>query len=308
MSLIVKIGGARGIGGDALLDDLARSAGERRRLVIVHGGSDATTRLQERLGEPARMVTSPSGHESRVTDRTALEAYAMATALVNRQLVEGLQARGVRAFGISGLDGALVRARRKPSMRALVDGRTRVLRDQWTGRPVGVDGALLDTLLDAGLVPVVAPLAAGAEGEMLNVDGDRIAAALAAGISAESLLILTNVPGLLEDPTREESLVTSVPFAELDSAEALARGRMRRKLLGAREALEGGVGRVILGDARRAHAVTDALAGAGTTLSGPAPSPTPAPADDVAPDDAQHANRLRAFTSGPLTPRRRIRS
>ncbi len=300
MTLIVKIGGALGIGGDALLDDLARTASEQRRLVIVHGGSDATTRLQQQLGRPAQMARSPSGHESRVTDRPALEAFAMATALVNRQLVEGLLARGVRAFGLSGMDGGLVRAQRKASMRAVIDGRTRVLHDQWTGRPDGVDATLLEALLDAGLVPVIAPLAAGPEGEMLNVDGDRIAAALAAGVSAQTLLILTNVPGLLSDPAREDSLVSTVPFAELPGAEELARGRMRRKLLGAREALEGGVARVVLGDARRRCPVSDALSGAGTTLWGPVQETTP----DRDPGHARPVQRPRAWSLGPLTPRR----
>ena len=114
MQLVVKIGGAAGIGGGVLLDDLAAVAEERGELVLVHGGSDATTRLQEELGRPARFLESPTGQTSRRTDRADLEAFAMATALVNRRLVEGLLARGVAAFGCSGLDGGLVRGPRKP--------------------------------------------------------------------------------------------------------------------------------------------------------------------------------------------------
>ncbi len=264
--LVVKVGGARGIPHAPLLDDVARHVAEGGAPVLVHGGSEATTELQAALGRPAEFVTSPSGHVSRRTDRAALEAFAMATALTNRRLVEGLQTRGVGAFGLSGLDGAAVRARRKAAVRTVVDGRVRVLRDEWTGRPEEVDVGLLDALRLRGLVPVLAPLAAGEGGEMLNVDGDRLAARVAAALGATTLVLLTNVPGLLADPEREDTLVPHLDEAELDRADGLARGRMRKKLLGAREALAGGVPRVVLADARRERPLTDALAGRGTVI------------------------------------------
>lgn len=267
MSLVVKIGGAAGIGTNApLLEDLARVAAQQSQLAIVHGGSDATNRLQEQLGAPARFLESPSGQTSRRTDRSDLEAFAMATGLINRQLVEQLLGLGVRAFGCSGLDGGLVRGQRKAVVRAVENGRTRMIRDQWTGRPQEVDTSLLGALLGAGQVPVIAPLVAGAAGEMLNTDGDRLAASLAMGLKAETLVILTNVPGLLEDPERPDSLISHVPEAELERAENFAKGRMRKKILGAREALTGGVQRVILADARVANPVSSALAGNGTVI------------------------------------------
>ena len=266
MTLVVKIGGAAGIGGEALLDDLARHGDD---LVVVHGGSDETTRLQERLGRPAEFLTSPSGHVSRRTDRETLEAFAMATALVNRRLVEGLLARRRTALGLSGLDGRLLEGPRKGAVRTVENGRVRVLRDEWTGRPERADGDLLGCLLGRGLVPVVAPLAASPKGEMLNVDGDRAAACLATGLGAATLLILTNVPGLLRDPEDATSLITHVPLVDLEEAAGFAQGRMKKKVLGAREALEGGVERVILADARREAPLTDALHGLGTVIGAP---------------------------------------
>lgn len=267
--LVVKLGGAAGIGGSGLLDDLASVAAREPGLVLVHGGSDATTRLQERLGAPARFLESPSGHMGRDTDRAVLAAFAMATALLNRELVEGLGGRGVRAFGLSGLDGGLVRGRRKAATRARVDGRLRVVRDQWTGAPRRVEAGPLEALLAAGCLPVVAPLIAGEGGEMLNADGDRLAASLAGGLGARVLVILTNVPGLLENPEREDSLVERVTLEGLADVEPLARGRMRKKLLGAREALERGVETVVLADARRARPLESALAGRGTVIGAP---------------------------------------
>lgn len=268
MKLVVKIGGAAGIGGAALFDDLAAVA-QDQDLVLVHGGSDATTRLQAQLGRPARFLESPAGQTSRRTDRADLEAFAMATGLVNRRLVEGLLARGVAAFGCSGLDGGLVRGPRKSAVRAVENGRVRVVRDQWTGRPERVASRVLLDLQAAGYVPVVAPVIASEAGEMLNTDGDRLAACVAAGLGAETLVILTNVPGLLADPEREDTLVEHLALAELETRGACATGRMRKKLLGAREALENGVRRVILADARRERPLSEALEGAGTVLGDP---------------------------------------
>ena len=269
MNLVVKLGGAAGIDPTPLVRDIAQTCSRGVRPVLVHGGSDATTHLQERLGRPARFLRSPSGQTSRRTDREDVEAFAMATALVNRRLVERLLGEGVRAVGISGLDAGLVRGSRKSAVRSVEDGRVRIVRDQWTGRPVEVDPTPLEALRTVGCLPVVAPLMAGERGEMLNTDGDRLAAHLAAALRAETLVILTNVPGLLRDPRDEGTLVEHLPLCDLELGEALAQGRMHSKLLGAREALERGVRRVILADARVTEPLTSALEGRGTVLGEP---------------------------------------
>ena len=298
MTLIVKIGGAAGIGGDALLDDLAALARRRDDLVLVHGGSDETTRLQQALGKPARFVTSPSGQQSRVCERDDLEAFLMATALVNRRLVEGLTARGLRPMGLSGADGGLVRGQRKSRVRAVQDGRQRVLRDQWTGRPERVDTELLERLQQGGLLPVLAPVCSDDSGDLFNVDGDRLAARLAQDTGAETLVILTNVPGLLEDPARPETLVAHVPSERMDDAAALAKGRMAKKILAAREALAGGVARVILADARSEHPLADALAGRGTVLGQPLADAT----NNAAPANAANAANAADTANAPDAP------
>ncbi len=251
-----------------MLDDLAAQALHDPGMVVVHGGSDATTRLQAVLGRPARFLESPSGQSSRRTDRLDLEAFAMATGLLNRQLVEGLLARGVKAFGCSGIDGGMVRGPRKEVVRAVENGRVRLVRDQWTGRPQFVNASLLRSLLQAECLPVLAPVIAGEAGEMLNADGDRLAASVAAALKADDLVILSNVPGLLADPDRENSLIPHLGLSDFDTIGRCARGRMRKKLLGAREALCGGVKRVILADARRDRPLSRALQGEGTVIEG----------------------------------------
>ncbi|MAW59258.1 MAG: acetylglutamate kinase [Planctomycetes bacterium] len=267
MTTIIKIGGASGIIPDAICDDLRG----RRAVVLVHGGSDATNRLSTQLGHPPRMVQSPSGQWSRLTDRTTLEIFAQATALQNRLLVERLQARGIPAIGLSGIDGRVVQAQRKESVRIVENGRIRIVRDQWTGRPSGVNRSLLRTLLGEGYLPVIAPIGCGARGERLNVDGDRVAAKIAAELRATRLLLMTNVPGLLADPEDPGSLIRSVRADALEPARAAAQGRMRKKVLAAEEALEAGVEQVVIASSNAASPVTDALAGQGTVFRQAAP-------------------------------------
>ncbi len=264
---VIKVGGSAGNNYAALCDDLAARWQAGERSVLVHGGSDETSRLGEAVGHPPRFVTSPSGFTSRYTDRRTLELFMMAAGgLVNKRLVELLQARGCNAVGLSGLDGRLLVGRRKASIRIVEDGRQKLLRDDWTGTIEHVNAGLLKTLLEQGYLPVIAPLACSEVGEALNVDGDRAAAAIAAALGAETLLLLSNVPGLLRNFPDESSLISHIPRTEIEAFLPLAEGRMKKKLLGAQEALAAGVERVILGDARSGASLSAALGGAGTMI------------------------------------------
>jgi len=284
MNLVIKIGGAEGIADHqaAFVRNLRELVAEGHRVTIVHGGSDAATRLGEELGTPARFATSPSGHTSRLTDARTLEIFTMATALINRSLVSALQAAGVNAFGLSGLDGRALEAERKGPFRVVENGRRRLVRGDLTGRPKRADGDILQHLLDASCVPVVAPLGIDRESSVaLNVDGDRAAAAIARAVGAEVLVILTAVPGVLADFPREDSLIGHVPTTGLDQLIELAGGRMKKKVLAASEALrtadESGTPphRVVIATAAAAAPITSALAGCGTVLGAPLLHPVP---------------------------------
>jgi acetylglutamate/LysW-gamma-L-alpha-aminoadipate kinase len=264
--LVIKIGGAAGLDHDALCLDIATLWTQGQRMVIVHGGGAETDALATRLDHPPRTITTPGGHTSRRTDRQTLEIFAMATARINRTLVERLQALGVNALGLSGIDGRLLAARRKDAIRSVEDGRVRLVRDDWTGTITTINTTLLDVLIEHGYLPVVAPLAISEHGEMLNVDGDRAAAMIASALHADTLLLLSNVPGLLQHFPDERSLVPHIQREEIETAASWAQGRMRKKIMGAAEALQGGVGSVIVGDGRRATPIQTALAGAGTVI------------------------------------------
>jgi len=158
----------------------------------------------------------------------------------------------------------LLLARRKSVVRTVTpEGRTQIVRDDYTGQIEQVNGALLQQLLDAGYTPVIAPLALSREGERLNVDGDRVAAAIAVALRADTLAIMTNVPGLLTNLGDNATLIQTIPAEELVDYMEYAQGRMRKKLLGAQEALRGGVARVCIGS----NSLLGVLDGAGTTIA-----------------------------------------
>jgi acetylglutamate/LysW-gamma-L-alpha-aminoadipate kinase len=264
--LVVKVGGAAGIDQDALSEDVARLWHGGTQLVLVHGGSAETNELSTLLGHPPRFITSPGGHTSRFTDRATLEIFTMACARVNRGIVERLQRMKVNAVGLSGLDGRIFEGRRKGSVRSVEDGRTIILHGDHTGTVDTVNAGLIQLLLASGYLPVLGPPGISTDGTPLNVDADRAAAALAVALRARTLLLLSNVPGLLAEFPDEASLIQEIPAADLDRFMDVAEGRMKKKLLGAAEALRGGVDRVTLGDARCPQPVTYALEGNGTVI------------------------------------------
>ncbi len=265
--IVVKLGGTQGIDFSAICQDAADLLKQGNQLVLVHGGSAEANALGESLGAPPRMITSPSGYTSRYTDRKTLEIFLMAVnGKVNSLLTEQLQILGVNAFGLSGLDGKLMQATRKDSIQSIENGKRKMIRDDYTGKIDMVNGELLLMLLKAGYLPVIAPVAVSEKGEALNVDADRAAAMVASALQAETLVLLTAVPGLMKNFPDESTLIRQLSGSQLVAASEAAKGRMKKKVLGAEEALNGGVRRVIIADGRIQNPITNALSGNGTVI------------------------------------------
>jgi acetylglutamate/LysW-gamma-L-alpha-aminoadipate kinase len=266
--IVIKVGGGKDIDVDAVCDDLAALRQENRQLLLVHGGAETTNEVATALGHPPQFLESESGYTSRRTDRRTLEIFEMVyCGQLNKMWVEKLQTRGVNAVGLSGLDGRIFEGRRKDTLRVRMGGRRVVVRDDWTGTVDAVNTGLLRLLLDAGYLPVLTPPGSSERGEAINVDGDRAAAAVAGAFGAEALVILSNVPGLLARFPDESSLIPEIPRARAAEFLEVAQDRMKKKVLGAVEALEDGVRKVIFADGRRQRPITAALGGAGTHLS-----------------------------------------
>lgn len=264
--IVVKVGGGAGIDVEAVLGDIAQRWKNGERVVLVHGASDETNQLSDRLGIPPRFVTSVSGHVSRFTDEATLDAFAMASGKLNLRIVESLQRRGCNAVGLTGVDGRLLEGQRKDSIKAVVDGKKVMLRGDHTGTIETVNAGLLNLLLANGYLPVVTVPAISTAGDAVNADADRAAAAIAGALGASHLLILSNVAGLLRDVDDPASLISTIPVADLAQYEGFAQGRFKKKVLGAREALDLGVTHVVFATANVPQPVSAALNGGGTHI------------------------------------------
>jgi acetylglutamate/LysW-gamma-L-alpha-aminoadipate kinase len=265
--IVVKLGGTEGVDFSAICNDAAELLKQGKQLVSVHGGSVEANALGEAVGAPPKMITSPSGYTSRYTNRETLEIFLMAVnGKVNSLLTEQLQMLGINAFGLCGLDGKLIQAIRKDAIQSVENGKRKIIRDDYTGKIESVNSELLMMLIHAGYLPVIAPVAVSEKGEALNVDADRAAAMVASALKAETLLLLTAVPGLMKNFPDESTLIRQLPQSQLSAASEAAQGRMKKKVLGAEEALNGGVSRVVIADGRIQNPITNALAGEGTVI------------------------------------------
>src|SRR6266536_204123 len=233
---VVKCGGSEAIQAGGVCADVAALCREGEQVVLVHGGSSEIERLAAQLRVPQRTLLAATGASSRYSDAATVDVLTLALAgRAKPRLLLALAAHGVPAVGLTGADAAVLRL-----------------------------------LLDAGVTPVVSPPAVGAPGELLNVDADRVAAAVAVALGATRLVLLTAAPGVLRDTADQGSLL---PCCELPATgEATPgpvgpTGGMRRKLHAARDALVGGVPRVVVADGRGGHPLARALAGAGTTVA-----------------------------------------
>jgi [amino group carrier protein]-L-2-aminoadipate 6-kinase len=223
--LVVRCAGSPGLARSAVLADVAALAGIGERVVLVHGG-----------GEDVRPP-----------------------------VVAELQQLGVRAVGLSGVDGGLVRARRRPPLALVAEGRRGSVPAEPVARIVGVRPKLLELLLEGGFLPVVSSPALDPATGPVDVDVDRLAAAVAGALPADRLVLLSDAPGVLRDPADAATLVRRID-GDLDEHVRLARGDAAASLLAAREALDAGVPQVLVAGVGPAP-VRRALAGAGTTIA-----------------------------------------
>lgn len=265
MVTIVKIGGRLTEG--PFLDGIGADIASNRSLgslAIVHGGGDLVTRFGERMGIKQKFVTAPSGVRSRYTDDDTLQACLMVLAgLVNTRVVQALERQGVQALGLTGADCGLMQAERREKILVVNQGRKMAIDGGHSGRPIAVNSGLIKSLFELSIVPVVAPLGMDASKDLVNMDGDSVAAAIASALKADSLLFLTDVDGLLVDG----KVVSKVSADELEALIKNTGVGMNRKLLSASKALKGGVSKVIISNGKVERPISAALSeGKGTVI------------------------------------------
>ncbi len=240
-----------------LIEDAAEVS-KAHQIILVHGGGDVVTEYATRLGKEQRFVVSPAGIRSRYTDRETAEIYQMVmSGLLAKRLVLALGKQGLKGVSLSGTDAGLLQGKRKTKLIVMDErGRKVMMEGGFTGKVAGVNAALLDGLLSQGYVPVISPVAVSEEGDPLNVDGDRAASSIAAGVKADAVVFLTNVDGLSLDG----ALAARLTPAEVSANLPRIGFGMQKKVMGAAEAVEAGVKEAIICSGTRANPIAKALA------------------------------------------------
>ncbi len=231
---VIKIGGS-------VISMLDRAWCESGAGIIVHGGSRYVDELSEKMGIKVEKLTSPSGVTFRRTTREVIDVYVAALIRANKDIVKFLESKGINAIGLTGFERELIVGRRKKLIKAVINGRIVAIRDDYSGIIEEINVKALRRYMKVG-VPVIASIAYDpVENTPLNIDGDKLAKEIALNLKADELTFLSDtaflVNGEVMDKIKADELEEFLPFA---------RGGMKRKLLMAKAALEGGVKKVII--------------------------------------------------------------
>lgn len=209
------------------------------RVVLIHGGGPQSTELAAQLGVDTTFVEG-----RRVTDGASLDIATMVlNGQINTRVLAACRDLGIPAVGISGVDAGLIRAHRRPPVDR---GDDEPVDYGFVGDIDSVEADIVSKQLDNELMPVISPLSCDESGTLLNINADTVAAAIAAELDAEKLILVTAAPGILEDATDPQSLISFLDRADLDKLKAagkLADG-MLPKAAAVDAALEKGVRRV----------------------------------------------------------------
>ncbi len=253
-TFVVKYGG-HAMGEEELARDFARDIVLLKQVginpVVVHGGGPQIKAMLDRLRIRSEFVDG-----LRVTDAATVEVVEMVLAgRINKEIVSAIQAAGGKAVGICGKDARLIRARRVTRWRRDPESNIeRIVDLGYVGEPESVDRTVLDVLAGSEIIPVVAPIGAGPDGETYNINADVAAGAIAAAVGARRLLMLTDVVGVLDADGRLLPWLTVARARELIAAGVIS-GGMIPKIETCIRAVCEGVGAATVLDGRVPHAV-----------------------------------------------------
>ena len=249
-TIVVKYGG-NAMTDEALQHSFARDVVLLKLVgmnpVVVHGGGPQIDELLKRVGKKGEFVQG-----MRVTDSETMDLVEMALGLVNKDIVNLINQHGGRAIGLSGKDGAFMRARKmllpdKENAAAMIDiGQV--------GEVTSIDPEIIALLETREFIPVVSPIGVGPEGESYNINADLVAGKLAEILRAEKLILLTNAPGVLD---KDGKLLTGLTPRQVDAlfADGTIHGGMLPKISSALDAARSGVKSVHIIDGRVEHAL-----------------------------------------------------
>ncbi|MFZ5912585.1 MAG: acetylglutamate kinase, partial [Pseudomonadota bacterium] len=253
-TVLIKYGG-HAMGEDELAHSFARDIVLIKQVgvkpIVVHGGGPQIGQMLDRLGIKSSFIDG-----LRVTDTKTVEVVEMVLAgSINKQIVSAINNAGGVAVGLSGKDGNLIQARKlRRTARDPESNIEKVLDLGFVGEPSGVNPNVLETISASDIIPVVAPIGIGAAGETYNINADTAAGALAGAVRATRLLMLTDVPGVMDENGKVMPQLSRKQALDMIRSGAIA-GGMIPKVETCLEALDAGVGGVVILDGRVEHAV-----------------------------------------------------
>ncbi len=243
-TIVIKYGGNAMINDDlkqGVIGDIVLLASIGVRVALVHGGGPEISGFMNRVGKTAEFIGG-----LRVTDRETAELAQMTlVGKIGKEIVGMINNKGGRAVGVSGVDDSMITAEKLDDEHGFV------------GRITGVDTALIGTFLNSGIIPVISPVGCDADGNIYNINADSAAAAVAGALRAESLINLSDIPGLLRDRDDPDSLIKKLYVSDAPELmhEGVISGGMIPKVDCCIEAIRRGVKKVFIIDGRVPNAI-----------------------------------------------------
>ena len=255
-TIVIKYGGNAMINEELkhkVMEDVSLLKYVGMRPVIVHGGGPDITQFLKKVGKQSAFVSG-----LRVTDEETVEIAEMVLdGKVNSDIVNMLNCRGVKAVGLSGKDAGLIKASKKLATVYDEAGKQANVDIGYVGQVAAIDTSILDTLLDNGYIPVIAPIGVGDDGESYNINADYVAAEIAGALKAEKLLLLTDTEGVYKDFEDKDTFISTLTVAEAKNyiKTGIISGGMIPKIEACLKSIESGTNKVHIIDGRQPHSI-----------------------------------------------------
>lgn len=218
------------------------------RTAIVHGGGPKISAIMEKMGKKPRFIQG-----QRITDEDTMEIVEMVLGgLINKEIVSLINNHGGKAIGLSGKDGGIIKAKKKLIKKSVEKGSDETIDLGLVGEVTRIDPDILITLQNDGFIPVLSPIGVGQKGETLNINADNVAASIASVLKAEKLVLLTDVPGIMD---KDERIISTLKKKEIKKFidNGIIKGGMLPKVQACLTAIESGVPKAHIIDGRVPH-------------------------------------------------------
>jgi len=243
--MVIKVGGHAMVDPEimsAIVEDIVLLRFVGIHPVLVHGGGPEITEKMEQMGKKPEFVGG-----LRITDDETVEIARMVlVGSINTKIVSLIGQHGAKGVGLSGKDGKMIMARKKPAQRIMIEDIEHSVDLGWVGETEIINPELIHIVTDQGYIPVISPIAMDNEGNALNINADTVAGDIAKALQAKKLILMTDVAGLMRDPSDTTTRISRVLVPQVEDLidEGIISGGMIPKMRSASTSVENGVERV----------------------------------------------------------------